>query len=397
MRYSTGLICVLLIGGLAVGESAAQQSAKTKPPLSGGTWLSLPETKEGGFSVTGNVRMDAPAGVESLEFPKLAVFSWPYRARSDGMPKDGQELLKVLDWSGRLDDLLRAERAGFQVGKRGGAKRLRTYFYGAEVERLKALSLQAGDQGIRPKMEVRATDDPTWEEWNKMRAQVESAQQDEYRLLYEKLSRLAERGNAEAQYHVGMMLNNGMGVNRDLPKAFEWFQKAAAAGEPLAAYKVGCFFGGQFPGVVPIDQQKSIEYKLIAAKAGYDLAQHDIALSYYKREKFDEALRWLKRSAEQGSVSGLLGLSSLYRKGKVVPQDNVLAYTYLMLGKAHFKGPFPKEGQAILDQLKWNLSPEQLETAEDAIAAWKSRPTALTRKARSGIDEAKRLAESSGN
>lgn len=397
MRYLLGLMGVLALGGVSFSESAAQQSAKTKPPLSQSAWLSLPETNEGGFRVTGNVRMDPPAGVESSEFPKLAVFTWHYRARSDGRPNDGQELMKVFDWSSRLDELLRAERAGFQFGKRGGANRFRTYFYVADIEKLKALSVQAGEQAIRPAMGIRATDDPTWEEWSKLRLQAEGARKDAHRPLYEKLSTLAEQGNSEAQYYVGMMLNNGLGVDRDLPKAFEWFQKAAAAGEPLAAYKVGCFWGGQFPDVVSIDEQTSLEYKLIAAKAGYDLAQHDVALWYYQHEKFDEVLRWLKPSAEQGSVSALLALSSVHREGKVVPQDNVLGYTYLKLAKAQFKGPFPNEGQAILDQLKRNLSPAELETAEAAIAAWKPQPTALTMKARNGLEEAKRLAKSSGN
>jgi TPR repeat protein len=136
---------------------------------------------------------------------------------------------------------------------------------------------------------------------------------------------------------------------------------------------------------------------LIAAKAGYDLAQHDVALWYYQHQKFDEALLWLERSAQQGSVSGLFGLSSLYQEGKIVPQDGVRAYTYFALGKAQSKRPLPKEAEARLDQLKWNLAPEQLQAAEDAIAAWKARPTPLTMKARSGIEAAKRLADSSGN
>jgi len=397
MQYLIGLMCVLVLGGLACSESAAQEPSETKPPRSDSGWLNLPETKEGRFRVTGNVRMDPPAGVESSDFPKLAVFTWHYRARLDGMPKDGQALRQVFEWSSRLDDLLTAERTGFQFGKRGGANRFRVYFYVADVEKLKALSLQAGEQKINIEMDLSVADDPNWEEWRKMRRQAEGASKDANRLLYEKLSKLAEQGNSEAQYHVGMMLNNGLGVNRDLPKAFEWFQKAAAAGDPLAAYKVGCFWGGQFPDVVSIDEQKSLEYELIAAKAGYDLAQHDVALWYYKQKKFDEALRWLKLSAEQGSDSALFGLSSLYREGKVVPQDSVLAYTYFMLGKAESRRPFPKEAQAILDQLKRNLSPAQLKAAEDAIVAWKPRPTALTIKARSGIEAANRLADSSGN
>ena len=40
---------------------------------------------------------------------------------------------------------------------------------------------------------------------------------------------LANKGDAEAQYHVGMMHNNGIGTPKDPKQAFEWFQKSAAS------------------------------------------------------------------------------------------------------------------------------------------------------------------------
>src|ERR1700710_1445927 len=36
---------------------------------------------------------------------------------------------------------------------------------------------------------------------------------------------LANKGDAEAQYHVGMMHNNGIGTQQDPRQAFEWFKK----------------------------------------------------------------------------------------------------------------------------------------------------------------------------
>src|SRR5258705_184692 len=61
--------------------------------------------------------------------------------------------------------------------------------------------------------------------------------------LFAQVRALAQSGNLEAQYHIGMMYNNGMGVSQDPNKAFEWFSKAATGGDPLAAYKVGCYNG----------------------------------------------------------------------------------------------------------------------------------------------------------
>ncbi|MGY3147173.1 TPR repeat protein [Bradyrhizobium sp. USDA 3397] len=78
---------------------------------------------------------------------------------------------------------------------------------------------------------------------------------------------LANRGDAEAQYHVGMMHNNGIGTQQDRSQAFEWFQKSAAANDPLGAYKLGCYYDGQGAGVIATDADQALKYKLVAANA----------------------------------------------------------------------------------------------------------------------------------
>ena len=68
---------------------------------------------------------------------------------------------------------------------------------------------------------------------------------------------LANRGNAEAQYHVGMMHNNGVGgASKDPKLAFDWFLKSAAGKDPLGAYKLGCYYAGQFPDAAPLDPSR---------------------------------------------------------------------------------------------------------------------------------------------
>ena len=111
---------------------------------------------------------------------------------------------------------------------------------------------------------------------------------------------LANKGDAEAQYHVGMMYNNGIGTQRDIRQAFEWFQKSTASNDPLGAYKLGCYYDGQGEGVVANDKNEALKYKLIAAKAGYSLAQHDVALLYARQENFEEAMKWWKLAGDQG-------------------------------------------------------------------------------------------------
>src|SRR5436190_21100537 len=70
---------------------------------------------------------------------------------------------------------------------------------------------------------------------------------------------LANKGDAEAQYHVGMMYNNGIGTQQDSRQAFAWFQKSAASDDPLGAYKLGCYYDGQGAGIVATDTTEALK------------------------------------------------------------------------------------------------------------------------------------------
>eukprot|EP01035_Chromulina_nebulosa_P005819 gene5819-7880_t len=101
---------------------------------------------------------------------------------------------------------------------------------------------------------------------------------------------LADKGNAEAQYHVGMMHHIGVGTPKNPLEAFKWFQKSTAAGDPLAAYKLGCYYDGQGAGVVVPSVVDALKYKRIAADAGYALAQNDVAVLYANDGKAAEEM-----------------------------------------------------------------------------------------------------------
>jgi len=200
---------------------------------------------------------------------------------------------------------------------------------------------------------------------------------------------LANKGNAEAQYHVGMMYNNGIGTKRDPKQAFEWFQKATASNDPLGAYKLGCYYDGQGEGVVANDSNEALKYKLVAAKAGYALAQHDVAGLYSRQENFEEAVKWWKLASDQGYPDALYSLSGSYFQGKGVPKDLSLAYAYFKLSKV----PPPqkvKEMSGILDK-------PELKSAEKLVSEWKPRPTALTLKAMRGVSAAEDLLKTTKN
>ena len=207
--------------------------------------------------------------------------------------------------------------------------------------------------------------------------------------MFKAMVALADKGDAEAQYHAGMMNNNGIGTQQDMRQAFAWFQKAAAADHPLGAYKLGCYYAGQFEGVVAVDRKEALKYKLIAAKAGYSLAQHDVALAYGKQDDFEEAIKWLKLSADQGDSSALYLLSGLYFQGKGAPKDLSLAYAYYKLSNR--VPPDKVKGMAGM------LTEPELKAAEKLVSDWKPQPTALTLKAKRGVGAAEDLLRTARN
>jgi uncharacterized protein len=188
---------------------------------------------------------------------------------------------------------------------------------------------------------------------------------------------LANKGDAEAQYHVGMMYNNGIGTQQDPRQALAWFQKSTASNDPLGAYKLGCYYDGQGAGIIASDADEALKYKLVAAKAGYALAQHDVGNLYDRRGNSEEALKWWKMAGDQGYPGALYSLSRSYSAGKGAPRDLSLSYAYFKLSKVA-----PKKN---INEMAAMLSKPELETAEKLVSEWKPQPTALTLKAGRGF------------
>ena len=209
--------------------------------------------------------------------------------------------------------------------------------------------------------------------------------------LFGQLSELAEKGNAQAQYNLGMMLNNGIGTSKNPSLALQWFEKSAQAGDPLAAYKLGCYYGGQFKDAVAVNMEKALQYKLIAAIAGYSLAQHDVANIYGQRNRFSDAVTWWEAAAKQGNPMSLYNLAVTYKDGKVVAKDNVRGYAYFKISKIISEGKVSEKAQGSLDELKSNMTEADLERAEKMVAEWKVEPSAVTKRAQLGISEAQNL------
>lgn len=212
------------------------------------------------------------------------------------------------------------------------------------------------------------------------------------RPLIPTLERLAKNGNPEAIYFLGMAYQTGSGVAEDHAKALDAFRKAAELGDPLANYKLGCYYGGQGAGLLTLDPKLALKYKLVAAEAGYALAQQDVGVLYIAEGNPAAGLPWLKKSAAQGWSGGLMALASAYNGAAGTPKDaaKTAAYFRLLL----MRSDASDEQRRWLDEFEKRLSPGERERAARIVRDYQPTPTPLTIKALSGQRAAEALVRS---
>ncbi|HEY7810125.1 MAG TPA: tetratricopeptide repeat protein [Allosphingosinicella sp.] len=219
--------------------------------------------------------------------------------------------------------------------------------------------------------------------------------------LVSRLEALAASGSGEAAYHLGMIHHMGLaGAPKNPAKAFAQFKLAAERGDPLGAYKLGCFYAGQGEGVVRRDPKLALRWKLVAAEAGYALAQEEVAELYAGEDDGAKALPWFEAAARQGSPRALMTLGVLHDP-KTPPmgaaKDPVKSLAYLMLFFNKFDKPeMAAARQAFHDEAVKRMSKSELEQAEAMIAGWREQPTPLTEKAGLGLGAAERMVRPAG-
>lgn len=210
-------------------------------------------------------------------------------------------------------------------------------------------------------------------------------------LLAGQLAALSEKGSAEATYHLGMMKHLGIGSPKDEKAAFELFRKAAEAGDPLAAYKLGDYYAKADNGQVEPDKAEALRLKTIAAEAGYALAQYEVARIHFEAEETDLALEWLLRAAQQGHPDALRALASLYNSD-AIPKDAARTYAYYSLFLARLTAPTEAQ-KAFLTDFTGKMSEEDKARGDRIVADWHAEASPLTTKALSGLRAAEALVE----
>jgi TPR repeat protein len=208
-------------------------------------------------------------------------------------------------------------------------------------EKVQALSKKLGGAGSDSKEEVRKNRD----------AEL---------VAYYRLD--AERGEAVAQYYLGLRYFVGNGVSKDFVQAVTWFRNAAEQGLADAQF----FLGGMYDmGTgVPQDYVQAVAWFRKAAEQGFAHAQNNLGRMYAKGTgvlKDDkEAVKWYRHAAEQGNAEAQLSLGQAYAEGKGVPQDITQAVAW-----------YGKSAEQGLDEAQYALGIQYIRSKDfKQAAAW---------------------------
>ena len=129
---------------------------------------------------------------------------------------------------------------------------------------------------------------------------------------------LAERGDALAQYNLGLMYHHGLGVEGGLSQAAKWYGRAAENGDADAQNAIGDLYVAGLWGKK--DYAKAVTWYELAAEQGHVEAQRKLGnlLAEGKgvERNTDMAMAWLRTAADKGDAKAKRRLRELEAKRK---------------------------------------------------------------------------------
>jgi TPR repeat protein len=126
----------------------------------------------------------------------------------------------------------------------------------------------------------------------------------------------AAQGDAASQRKLGLLYNDGVGVEQSHTEALKWYQKAAESGDPVATNNIGVMHFAGFG--VPRDLAEALKWFVAAAKLGSPGAMDNIGEMYSRglglTQDKAEALKWFRKAAELGHSAAIQKVQALSAK-----------------------------------------------------------------------------------
>ena len=149
----------------------------------------------------------------------------------------------------------------------------------------------------------------------------------------DELRQRAHANEVPAMEELGRRLIAGAGVPRDQPTGVAWFQRAADAGSPTAAFNVGVMYDRGF--VLERNAEKAVEWYRKAVAGGVAPAKHNLALMLREGrgapQDGPKAVELLREAARQGMTASMYALGDMYEHGGAVLKDPAAALAWFAI------------------------------------------------------------------
>ena len=153
-----------------------------------------------------------------------------------------------------------------------------------------------------------------------------AAQRGDFATALREWTPLAEQGDADAQFNLGVMYANGEGVPQDYKTAVKWYTLSAQQGQANAQNNLGVMYAN--------GRGVSQDYK--------------------------SAVKWHTLAAEQGVASAQNNLGNMYSLGTGVIQDKVYAHMWANLAGSNGS----KKGRELRDFVAERMTTAQITEAQ---------------------------------
>ncbi len=149
---------------------------------------------------------------------------------------------------------------------------------------------------------------------------------------------LAERGDGDSRYGLGMLYKSGRGVAQDYGQAVKWFRKSARQGNAKGQYGLANMY-----------------------RTGRGVTQD-----------YAQAVKWYRRAADQGQINALHNLGLMYFFGYGVDRDMAESYFWWIAATRAGHAPSIEWRAKAADA----LSAERRARIEARAKDWRRRRTA---------------------
>jgi TPR repeat protein len=184
----------------------------------------------------------------------------------------------------------------------------------------------------------------------------------------------ADQGINRAKLFLGSMYAKGEGVEKDLAVALQWYRSAAEDLNTHTMFKdeefeaqnlARCLLGEAYIAGEGVEKNELEGAKWFrkGAEDGYYHAQFELGRLYKEgigvTKDDTESVKWIRKAADQGYASAQVELAKLYALGEVVMKDYIESYALFNI--AGMKSEYARECR---DELEKKMTADQIEAAQ---------------------------------